>query len=69
MPVFTAVVERDFATGLLVGHVPGLCGAHTQGGSLEELRLNLREVLEMLHEDGELAQTGEVVGTMTIELG
>lgn len=53
MKTFKAVFERDVATGLLVGYVPGFAGAHTQGGTLEELRSKLAEVLAMLLEDGE----------------
>ena len=48
---FTAVVERDPATGLLVGYVPGFSGAHSQAETLDELNANLREVIEMLLED------------------
>ena len=46
----TAVVEKDLETGLYVGHIPGLPGAHSQGATLEELRENLVEVLELLAE-------------------
>jgi len=49
---FKAVIERDSATGLYVGKVPGLPGAHSQGASVEELKTNLREVIELLLEDG-----------------
>ena len=50
MSNFTAVVERDPETGLFVGYVPGFPGAHSQGESLDELNLNLREVISMLLE-------------------
>ena len=40
-------------TGLFIGHVPGWSGAHSQGATLDELQANLREVVEMLLEDGE----------------
>ncbi len=60
---FTAVVERDPATGLLVGYVPGFCGAHSQAEMLDELHANLREVIEMLLEDGEPRFDAEFVGT------
>jgi predicted RNase H-like HicB family nuclease len=43
---FTAVIERDADTGLLVGYVPGFAGAHSQGATLDELHRNLREVIE-----------------------
>lgn len=68
MRTYTAVVERDPETGLYVGYVPGLSGAHSQGATLDELRLNLREVLEMLSEDGEPPLAAEFVGTQAISL-
>lgn len=52
MRSYTAVVERDTATGLLVGHIPGFRGAHSQGESMEELQANLAEVVAMLLQDG-----------------
>lgn len=48
---FTAVVERDPGTGLLVGYVPGFSEAHSQAETLDEHNANLREVIEMLLED------------------
>jgi predicted RNase H-like HicB family nuclease len=48
MKTYTAVVERCPDTGLYVGYVPGFPGAHSQGESLDELRCNLVEVLNML---------------------
>ena len=53
MRAFTAVIERCPETGLFVGYVPGLPGAHSQGETLDELNRNLTEVIEMLLEDGE----------------
>jgi len=66
MRVFTAIVERCPCTGLLVGFVPGFPGAHSQGKTMEELRQNLQEVIEMLLEDGEPVLEGEFVGTQNI---
>lgn len=68
MKSFTAVVEKDPDTGLLVGYVPGFPGAHTQAETLDELRTNLKEVIEMLLEDGEPRLEGEFVGTQTISV-
>ena len=48
---YTAIVERDRDTGYYVGHIPEFPGAHSQGESLNELRENLREAIEMLLED------------------
>ena len=62
------VVERDPGTKLLVGYVPGWPGAHTQGADIDELQRNLREVIEMLLEDGEPALESEFVDVRTIQV-
>lgn len=64
----TAVVERDSETGLYVGYVPGWPGAHSQGETMDELRLNLEEVIAMLLEDGEPKLNSEFVGTQTLKV-
>ncbi|HEU5124643.1 MAG TPA: type II toxin-antitoxin system HicB family antitoxin [Verrucomicrobiae bacterium] len=66
MKSFTAVVERDPETGLLVGYVPGFPGAHSQAESLDELNANLREVISMLLEDGEPKLEAEFIGTQNV---
>lgn len=66
MRTFTAVVEKCPDTELYVGYVPGFPGAHTQGETLDELQQNLREVLELLLEDGEPELEAEFIGTQTI---
>jgi predicted RNase H-like HicB family nuclease len=66
MRVFTAVIERDPDTGLFAGYVPGFPGAHSQGETLDELHVNLREVIAMLLEDGEPQLEAEFVGTQTV---
>ena len=63
---YTAVVEKCADTGLYVGYVPGFPGAHTQAETLDELRKNLQEVIEMLLEDGEPELEAEFVGTQTV---
>ena len=68
MKNFTAVIERDTDTGLYVGWVPGFSGAHSQGETLDELRTNLKEVIEMLLEDGDPRLESEFVGTQTVEV-
>ena len=65
---FTAVIERCPETNLYVGYVPGFPGAHSQGETLDELKDNLREVIEMLLEDGEPILEAEFVGTQLIAL-
>ena len=68
MRTFNMVVERDPDTGLYVGYVPGWPGAHSQGETLDELRRHLREVIEMLLEDGEPKLESEFVGVQTIQV-
>lgn len=48
---FTAYIERDPETGLYVGIVPGIPGAHTYAKSLDELSANLKEVVELCLEE------------------
>lgn len=48
---FTAYVEFDAESGLYIGTVPGLPGAHTQAATLDELSVNLREVIELVLEE------------------
>lgn len=66
MRTYTAIVERCPETRLYVGYVPGFPGAHSQGATLEELNANLREVIELLLEDGDPVLDGEYVGTQTV---
>lgn len=66
MRVFAAVIEKCPDTGLYVGFVPGFPGAHSQGKSLDELNRNMKEVIEMLLEDGEPDLQGEFVGIQNI---
>jgi len=68
MSVYTAVVERCPETGVYVGYVPGFPGAHSQGETLEELRVNMREVAAMLLEDGPSTLESECIGTQTVEV-
>ena len=52
----TAYVEWDECVNLYVGSIPGVSGAHTQAATLDELRDNLRDVLETLAEAGMIDQ-------------
>lgn len=68
MKTFTAVVEKCADTGLFVGYIPGFTGAHSQGATLDELQKNLREVIEMLLEDGEPKLETQFIGTQVVEI-
>ena len=69
MKTYTAVVEQCPDTGLYVGYVPGFPGAHSQGETLDELNRNLREVIEMLLEEGEPKLEAQFIGTQTVVVG
>jgi len=69
MKNYTMVVERCAETGFFIGSIPGWVGAHTQAETLEELRDNMKEVIEMLLEDGEPEFESEFVGTEALLAG
>lgn len=73
MRIFTAYIEWDAETNLYVGIIPSVRGAHSQGASLDELKTNLKEVLELcleeMGESGELDDFPQFVGLQQIEVG
>ncbi|MCL2084832.1 MAG: type II toxin-antitoxin system HicB family antitoxin [Oscillospiraceae bacterium] len=44
---YTAYIEKDLESGMFIGMVPGLPGAHTFAGSIDELHEKLREVISL----------------------
>ena len=44
---FTAQIEKDVESGMYIGIVPNLPGAHTQAKSLDELQKKLQEVISL----------------------
>jgi predicted RNase H-like HicB family nuclease len=70
MRTFSAYVEWDPDTKLYVGIIPGIPGAHTQAATLDELRSNLKEVLELCLEEyaGSLEDLPRFVGLQQIEV-
>jgi len=66
---FIAYIEWDPETKLYVGIIPGIPGAHTQAEKLDELRENLKEVLELcLEEYKELNDLPKFIGIQEIEV-
>ena len=63
----TPYVEWDPDTYLYVGIVPGIPGSHTQAAMLDELRRNLKEVLELCFEE-QGAEVPRFVGIQQIEI-
>ena len=66
MHAYTAVIERCPDTQLYVGYVPGFPGAHSQGETMDALGKNLKEVIELLLEEGEPRLEAEFVGTQNV---
>ncbi len=66
-----AYIERDPETGLYVGVVPEIPGAHTQAETLDDLQKNLKEVIELCLEEMSLEdkkQLPEFIGIQQIEV-
>lgn len=68
MRTFNAVIERDLDSGLYIGRVPGWPAAHSLGASLDELERNLRDIVEMLLEEGDPKLEFEFVGVQAIRV-
>lgn len=68
MKTYNYIVEKCPQTGLYVGYVPGFPGAHSQGESLDELRANMQEVIELLLEEGEPNLEAEFIGMQTVKV-
>lgn len=70
MRTFTAYVEWDPETRLYVGTVPGIVGAHTQAATLDELKDNLKEVLELCLQEQpvDIEDLPKFVGVQQIEV-
>jgi len=66
MKTYTAIIEKCKDTGLYVGYIPGIKGAHSQGETVDELIENLKEVLELLKEDGSIEPESEFIGVQNI---
>ena len=69
MKLFTAIIEKDIDTNLSVGYVPGFLGAHSQGETLDELRENLQEVIEMLFDDPAITAVEDIALAKAIAEG
>ena len=63
MREYYMVIERDQA-GWYVGNIPGLPGCHTQGRTMEELTVRMREAIELYLEDhtGVILPVSEFIG-------
>ena len=44
---YTAYIERDVESGVYIGSVPGITGAHTFAETIDELHIKLKEVIAL----------------------
>lgn len=64
----TIVIEKDPTTGFFIGYVPGMTGAHSQGETVEELKSNLKDVIELCVQEGDPFIVSEYIGTDQLEV-
>lgn len=64
---FTVLIERD-EDGYLVGSVPALKGCHTQGKTMDELLVNVKEAIELCLEVEKEVPTEEFVGVQQVKV-
>ena len=62
---FYALIEKD-EDGLFIGEVPQLKGCYTQGKTLDELMVNIREVIELCLEEEQSAPLPEFIGVQRV---
>jgi len=65
---FYVVIERD-EDGFFVGEVPALRACYSQGKTIDELMMNMREVIELcLESEEELSSISEFVGVQKVSI-
>ena len=68
---FTAQIEKDPESGMFIGLIPNLPGAHSQAKTLDELHKNLQEVLALCIEElseEELKSLPEFIGVQQFSI-
>jgi len=68
---FTAYIERDVESGMYVGTVPGITGAHTCAETIDELQERLKEVISLCLEemdDEDIKKIPSFAGISQIEI-
>ena len=51
MKTWTAYIEKDEESGMYIGIVPSLKGAHTFAETLDDLHIKLKEVVDLCVEE------------------
>jgi len=62
---FYMIVEQD-EDGFFIGEIPQLKACYSQGQTLDELRENIKEVIEMCLEEEEFETTSEFIGVQKV---
>lgn len=62
---FYVIIEWD-EDGLYVGEVPQLKACYSQGETIDELMANIKEVIELCLEEGEVEDLSEFVGIQKV---
>ena len=65
MHEFYVMIERD-EDGIYVGEVPQLPACYSQGTTLDELMINMREVIELCLEEETAEGLSEFVGVQKV---
>jgi predicted RNase H-like HicB family nuclease len=69
--LFTAHIEKDTESGYYIGIIPAVPGAHIHAKTLDDLKINLKEVLELCLENmtpEEIKGIPEFIGTQQISV-
>ena len=66
---FTAIIEQD-EDGVYVGRIPSLKGCVSQGDTIDELIINLKDAVNLYLETqkGEELEFSKFIGTQQIEI-
>jgi predicted RNase H-like HicB family nuclease len=64
---FYVIIERD-EDGIYVGEVPQLPACYSQGRTLDELMVNIRQVIELCLEEEDGEPVPEFVGLQRVTL-
>ena len=62
---FYVIIERD-EDGIYVGEVPQLRSCYSQGTTIDELMINIREVIEMCLEELQEESITEFIGVQRL---
>ena len=68
---YTAYIERDNESGLYIGVVPSIVGAHTCAETIDELQVKLKEVITLClaeMDDEDIANFPVFVGISKIKI-